>query len=290
MKAVLVICEGRSDIAFVRRSLMAIIPDCERFKEGIGNLYTPFGAKLPGIPKGIIARYIENSFKDSPADFRKFAHATILPRPQFDAAVINNKEGVIYLFVDSGGRDQHNGIINLLDSVDAPIKELGNSGDLDVKEYATAFVFDANDRGKDKVIEDFKSNYREYFGCFSNDSLESWVKSDRCPVGLYICCDDNGKGALENYIAPMTELVWPERHRGAKDFIETHSKSSDKVSKSEANKLKAIITAVGQFNFPGDSLLSVIDGKNYKIPDEKFGESKPCNDLVEFLQDVPWED
>ncbi len=290
MKANFVICEGRCDIAFVRRSSLAIIPECKQFNEGIDNLSTPFGAKPPGFPKGVIARYIENSFKDNPAESRKLTGAAILPRPQFDAAVVNNERDIIYLFVDSGGRDQHNGVINLLESVDAPIKDLGNSGDLDVKECATAFVFDANDRGKENVIQEFCRNYRKYFGYFSNGNFESWVKSDRCPVGLYICCDDSGTGALENHVGSMSKSVWPERHREARGFIEAHSDGDDKVLRTEANKLKAIIATVGQFNFPGDSLISIIKNGSKGIPDEKFRTSGVCRELVNFLQNIPWED
>ena len=43
MKAVLIICEERSDIAFVRRSLKAIA-SCKEFDGGIGDRPTPLGA------------------------------------------------------------------------------------------------------------------------------------------------------------------------------------------------------------------------------------------------------
>ena len=88
----------------------------------------------------------------------------------------------------------------------------------------------------------------------------------------------------------MTESVWPERHREARNFIEAHSEGNDKVSKTEINKLKAIISTVGQFNFPSDSLLSLIKSKRNGIPDGQFKNSEACNSLVNFLQDVPWED
>ena len=289
MKAVLVICEGRSDIAFVRRSLLAGIPECERFNRGIGSLYTPFGANPPSFKTGVIARYIEKCFRDHPADSRKLAGATILPRPQFDAAVINTEKDIIYLFVDSGGRDQHKAVINLLKFVDAPFKSLGISKYLDVKEYATAFLFDANDRGKENVIEDFRTNYCDHFGCLVDVGHKCWAESDRCPVGLYICCNEEGNGALENYIIEMTRLVWPKRHMGANDFICQNKEHGDKILRSETNKLKAIITSVGQFDFPGDSLFSIINDENKGIPDERFGKLSACKDLVKFLQDISWE-
>lgn len=60
MKAVLVICEGRSDIAFSKRSLTSAQGFCE-LKKRIGELPSPFGASS-GTSKGIIARHIENCF------------------------------------------------------------------------------------------------------------------------------------------------------------------------------------------------------------------------------------
>lgn len=290
MKAVLVICEGRSDIAFVRRSLLARIPECRQFNGGIVSLYTPFGANPPSFKKGVITQHIEKCFGDHLADSRKLKGATILPRPQFDAAVINTEKEVIYLFVDSGGRDQHKAVIKLLESVDAPFKSLGISKYLDVKEYATAFLFDANDRGKENVIEDFRTNYCDYFGCLADVGNKCWAESDRCPVGLYICCNEEGKGTLENYIVKMTENTWRDRHNKAFNFIEENSNPEDRVLKSDANRFKAVIATVGQFNFPGDSLFSLIDDRSKGIPDQQFNTSDACINLVEFIQDVPWED
>ena len=301
MKAVLIICEGRSDIAFVRRSLKALA-SCKEFDGGIGDLPTPFGT-IPSTSKsgttleegyisqkGVIARHIEMCSKDKPMDDRRLSGAASLSPPQFDAAIWNKEENVIYLFVNAGGRDQHNGVIKLLEKVDDSISIINQALDLDIKEYATSFLFDANYIGKIKVIEDFVGSYHDYFGCLSDVDHKCWTQSKRCPVGLYIFCDEAGKGALENYIVKMTQSIWPERHKGAGDFICQNKKHGDKVSKTETNKLKAIITSVGQFNFPGDSLFSVINDGSKGIPDERFRKLPACKDLVNFFQNVPWGD
>ena len=95
---------------------------------------------------------------------------------------------------------------------------------------------------------------------------------------------------MENYIIEMTESIWRDRHNKVFDFIKEHSDPEDLVLKSDTNMFKAIIATVGQFNFPGDSLFSVIDDRSKGIPDEQFKTSKDCINLVKFIQDVPWED
>ena len=292
MKAVLVICEGRSDIAFVRRSLIAIA-ESKEFGGKVRDLPAPFGtigSAGSTASKGLIATHISMNFSDKPADDQKISSSARLPPPQFDSAVLNKEESIIYLFVNSEGRDQHEGVINLLKRVDASIKSLGESGDLDVKKYATVFLFDANDRGKVKTIQHFCRNYGEHFGCLSNADHESWAHSKACPVGLYICSGDDGVGTVENYIIPMTKSAWKGRYEGACEFIDQNKHDNDKVSRSIADKLKAIIAIVGQFDFPGDSLLSLIRDKGNGIPDEQLKNSEACKSLVKFLQDIPWGD
>ena len=294
MKAVLVICEGRSDIAFARRSLIAIA-ECKAINKKISEFPAPFGTIRSTDPpstvsKGLIATRIETCLDEDPVAARKFPGAATLPTPQFDTAILNKEESIIYLFVNAGGRDQYSGNINLLEKVDDSMRIDGRAVNLEVMEYATAFLFDANSHGKENVILDFCRRYCDHFGCISYLDHAGWVRSDKCPVGVFICCGDDGKGTVENYIIQMTESTWAERHRGASDFIAQNKRNIDKVSGSEANRLKAIIATVGQFNFPGNSLFSLIDDESKGIPGEKFRKSKPCKDLVKFLQDVPWGD
>lgn len=287
MKAVLVICEGRSDIAFVRRSLIAIA-ECKEFIGKVRDLPAPFGTIQSTASKGLIATHINRSFSDKPADDQKIAGSERLSPPQFDSAVLNKEENILYLFVNSEGRDQHKGVVRLLEGVDVSMKNLRGFEDLDVKEYATAFLFDANSRGKDNTIKKFNSNYCDHFGCILPSDHAVWIKSDKCPVGVFICCGEDGKGATENYIIQMVSSAFSERYQGACKFIDENKKESDKVSKSEVNILKAIITTVGQFNFPGYSFFPLINDECKGIPDGQFQESDACDELIKFLQNVPW--
>ena len=318
MRAILVVCEGRSGIAFVRRSLIAIAA-CTGYNNKIGDFPAPFGA-IPSVSKvghisekGVISRHIETCFGRKATDDRKLSGAVSLPPPNFDAAILGKDKDSIYLFVNAGGRSQHNSVIELLEGVDSAVDLIGDyqnvllesmsstqrseyhirrssTADMMITKYAVAFLLDANNRGIENTVGDFRGSYYDFFGDLTHLDHAGWAKSDRCPVGLYICCNEEGKGALENYIIEMTESIWRDRHNKVFDFIKEHSDPEDLVLKSDTNMFKAIIATVGQFNFPGDSLFSVIDDRSKGIPDEQFKTSKECINLVKFIQDVPWED
>ena len=98
MRAVLVICEGRSDIAFSKRSLTSA-KEFREVRERIGELPSPFGASS-GTSKGIIARHIENCFGKKPPDEMKLPGAAFLSHPQFDAVALNQAENVFYFFCE----------------------------------------------------------------------------------------------------------------------------------------------------------------------------------------------
>ena len=61
-------------------------------------------------------------------------------------------------FVSSGGRGQHKKVVELLENVDASMSFDGWS----VTECAIAFLLDANDRGIDGTLKEFREQYQEF--------------------------------------------------------------------------------------------------------------------------------
>ena len=283
MRAVLVICEGRSDVAFVCRSLISI-SECRRFSGEIRHLPSPFGGLRNSSSDGVIVEHIKKSFGIKvPEDEQRLQRATFLSPPQFDDAIWDYERDVIYLVVNSGGRDQHGAILDLLRRVSLASRFRG----LDVTESAIAFLLDANDRGEATTLEDFCGRYGKFFGGFSIPTHARWMKTPKFPVGAFICSGSDGKGGLEDHMVPIVISTWPERFEAACEFVDQNRQESDKVSQTRTNRQKAIISSVGQFDFPGDSIYSVISDDN-GIPDVKFGESDACKALVKFLQGVQW--
>lgn len=292
MRAVMVICEGRSDVAFVRRSLIAISA-CRRCSGEIRDLPSPFGVLSnksrelsDGPSDGVISEHIKDRFgKKGPEGERKLRDATFLQPPHFEDAIWDRNESVIYFLVNAGGGSQHVAVTDLVERVDASML----LDDLDITECAFAFLFDADERGEAAAREHFCNHYCDFFECDDHFDKKNWVRTRKFPVGLFIWRDAEGKGALEEHIIPMIKSTWPKRFKDAYEFIDKNRNSQwrDKVFQTRTNMQKAIIASVGQFSFPGESSLSVIyDDRG--IPDSEFETSDSCSAVVMFLQDVPW--
>ena len=280
MKAVLVLCEGRHEVVFVQRSLGAVA-GCRWMEDRIKELPSPFGT-IPGAsPKGLIARRVERD-----AGELTLRSAAYLPPPQFESAVFDEEAGIIFLLVRANGRDQVAAVIDLLEDVDASM----GVGGVAISEYAAAFLFDADTVGLTATLEEFRKHYSGHFGDLSEARHSGWVATATCPVGVFIFhrTAEDETGTLEDHLAPMVESAWPDRYASARGFIDDNRQPGDEVSRSDARRLKAIVTSAGQFDHPGSPLSAMIarDG----IPKVQFETSPMSRALVAFLQGVPWRD
>ena len=280
MKAVLVLCEGRHEVVFVQRSLGAVAGCCWVDKP-MKDLPSPFGA-IPGTspsPKGLIARRAERD----PGELT-LRSVTYPPLPQFEAAVSDEEAGIIFLPVRANGKDQFGAIIDLLEDVDASMDIDGVA----VTEYAAAFLFDADAAGMAATLKTFRVRYRSHFGDLSEARHSRWVATATCPVGVFVFhrTAEDETGTLEDHLAPMVASAWPDRYASACGFIDDHRQPGDEVSRSEARRLKAIITSAGQFDHPGSPLATVLARGG--LPEEQFQTSQMSRTLVDFLQEVPW--
>ena len=282
MKAVLVFCEGRHEVVFVQRSLGAVA-GCQWVNDRIRELPSPFGA-IPGTspsPKGLIARRIERD-----AGELTLRSAAYPPLPQFEAAVSDEEADVIFLPVRANGKDQFRAVVDLLEDVDASMDVDG----VDVTEYAAAFLFDADTAGVAATLEEFRGHYRGHFGDLSKAGHSTWVATAPCPVGVFVFhgTAEDETGTLEDHLAPMAESAWPDRYASACGFIDGNRQPGDEASRSEARRLKAIVTSAGQFEHPGSPLATVLARGG--LPEEQFQASPMSRALVAFLQGAPWRD
>ena len=125
------------------------------------------------------------------------------------------------------------------------------AGTFDVPRYAAAFLFDANRKGV-ATLAVFRDRYGEHFGDLSNLEHSEWVTTNPVPVGCFVFHSAQDQtGTLEDHLAPMVESAWPGRYAAARHFIDDNREGADEVSSSDAARLKAIVTAAGQFDLPG---------------------------------------
>ncbi len=281
MKAVLVFCEGRHDVVFVQRSLGAVA-QCAWLDRRIGDLPSPFGAAPGLVPKGFIARRYDSRRLDD-LNLQVARHP---PLPSFEAVLEHPPSDTLYLMVRAHGRDQPASVTELLGDLEATLSAVP-TGTFDVDRYAAAFLFDANDAGVAATIDGFREHYGKHFNGLDALGNKSWVLAGTAPVGCFVVHQNGADtGTLEDHLGPMVESVWPDRTSAAAGFIDGEKTADDKVSAKSSERWKAVITAAGQFNHPGDPL-SIVIGRT-GLPQDPFETSPLCRELVGFLTSVPW--
>ena len=276
MKAVLVICEGLHDIIFVQRSLGAVA-GYNWFDRPIRKLPSPFG----NIQPGLVARRIEREVGD--LTLRAAAYP---PLPQFESAVLDEAEETIFLMIRANGKEQVNAVIDLLQDINISLEP----GSMDISGYATAFLFDANDEGQAATLATFRKGYEKHFGDLSTADHAVWVEAPTCHVGAFVVhkSSSDQTGTLEDHLAPLVAASWPNHFDAASTFIDDGRQTDETVSKSEVNRLKAVIISAGQFQHPGAPLSTLVAREG--IPEAHFKKCKLSKELVRFLQAVPWQE
>lgn len=281
MKAVLVFCEGRPDVVFVQRTLGAH-GGCKWVDLPVGELPSPFGRGV-AAGKGLIAgRFERQALEDLP--LRDAAHP---PLPCFDSVVENTATGTMFVLVRTHGQDQSGACLELLRDLQDTFVEQP-AGTFDVSEYAAAFLFDANGEGVARTLAGFRESYGAHFGDLRSLGHGRWLAETTVPVGCFVFhkSAQEPTGTIEDHLAPMVEQAWPGRYAEANRFIDDNRDRDDKVSGSEAERLKAIITVTGQFNHPGDPMSTIIGRRS--LPRARFDASPVSADLADFLRRTPW--
>ena len=282
MKAVLVFCEGRHDAVFAQRSL-GVHGGCQWVGRAIGELPSPFGPSAIAR-KGLIATRIERHAIED-LTIQAAAHS---PLPSFESVVENTVTDTIFFMVRANGKTQSDPIVSLLRALSLTVAQ-EPVGTFEVSEYAAAFLFDANGEGVASTLRDFGDRYASQFGDLSSVAHASWLNATTIPVGCFVFhkSSQDPTGTLEQHLRPMAAGAWPEQDAKAELFIDDARRADHKVSTRDAERLKAIITAAGQLNNPGDPM-SIIIGRS-GIPEEQFRNSNLSRQLAHFLTHIPWQ-
>lgn len=279
MKAVLVFCEGRHDIVFAERSLGAL-GGCKWVGRPIGELPSPFGPSS-AARKGLVARRLERH-DIGDMQLRPAAHPQV---PAFESMIEDAERSVLFVMLRVGSK-YNKAVMELLAEIDSVLAE--EVGTWDVSRYAAAFLFDANGDGVEATLDGFRKSYGPHFGDLSGAGHGSWTNTDTVPVGGFVFhrSEDDQTGTLEDHLAPMAKAAWPVRYASATEFVDENRRPGHAVSGSRAERLKAIITAAGQLDHPGDPLSQVIGRKG--LPQAQYENSRTSRSLVDFLMGVPW--
>ena len=207
--------------------------------------------------------------------------------PHFESAVVDDGEEILFVQIRAGGDEKAGAVTDLLEDLDASLE----AGPMDIgREYAVAFLFDADNGGLRKRIETFRTAYGRHFGNLTSADHAGWLRTATCHVGVFVVhrSPEEPFGTLEDHLAPMAKTAWPDYYDGARAFVEHNRRDGDAASTSGADRLKAVITSAVQFEHPGAPLSTAIARRG--IPAEQFEQCQLSHDLVRFLQAVPWRD
>ena len=214
-------------------------------------------------------------------------NAAFRPLPCFESIIENTATDTMFLLVRALGKDQSDPVLDLLRLLDVTIAE-EPVGTIDVSEYAVAFLFDASGEGVAATLAAFRSRYGEHFGDLGNlVEHGKWVTEAAVPVGCFVFHRHirDQDGTLEDHLAPMVGGVACTVRRG-KAFVDENRSTGDRVSNRDADRLKAIITATGQFDHPGAPMSTII-GRT-ELPRARFDASPLSEDLADFLAQTLW--
>lgn len=288
MRALLVFCEGNHDIVFVRRSLGAVAR-LEFINDPIDKLPSPFGAlqtpRHPNAPGREVSLIVQH-YSTRALGGERLSQAAHAPAPAFICALRDASRDQLVLLVRCGTDSAKTKIVELLSNLSATLSH--SYGKFAVTEYAVAFIFDA-----DKSIADREAKFRAaYADTFSNLDLLShggWIRHGEVPVGLFIFAGPDGRGTLEDVLAPEVSKHWPGAWAAADALLTNHCPPHLPAHTKQAERLKAQMTIAGQPYFPGDPLSVVLDRdtNGHGLPREAF-QGSTSQALVQFLQAAPF--
>lgn len=280
MRAVLVFCEGRHDVVFVQRSLNAL-GGCRWVKKSIGKLPSPFGKG--STTRGLLAE----RFARSDIESLSITEAAQPSRPRFEASLENRYSKTFFFPVRTGGKRTSDPVKDLLQDLELAY-EPDIAGNYDVTEYAAAFLFDADADGVEGTVEWFRNCYADRFGDLSAARHGTWLNQTTVPVGCFIFhrSEDDPTGTLEDHLEPMVIDAWPGSYAKARQFVEDGRSPDDEASRNNAQRVKATITASGQFNLPGAPMTEII--RDERFPLTQFQKSALSKEITAFLTGTRW--
>jgi hypothetical protein len=244
MKSMLLICEGKHDVAFLKVILEKKL-NFRNYTVNVQDIQEPIGGYLLSQIQGY--EYDENRLRDGPK----------LP------IILENKRGQNTFFAILYAIDGLNS--SGVKSAKKVIKDyyhIINFGRKHPEHYKPAemslgFVFDADKDGIENrvqwVKEQFSEAYIDLSELNNDDVIKHTVFSG---IGLYILANDEGIGNLESILLPIYSKGLKDQAEHIEKFLndnqfERKHNGIKHDDKTESDKKKSIFAILGQFEYSG---------------------------------------
>lgn len=294
IKAIIILCEGKTDVAFLRRLLE--VDNYRDYKEVVGNMPNPLGlgGNSSNKSKG---SYFINKLRTYQYDSANLRDSPILP------LILRRTQGQsdTYVFLyDMNGMDRVDNYKEIIKDFQNLSRKSLQQDDFEASylkmDIALAFVYDIDDKSNSERVEYIKETFR--------DTIEEiqYLGEDRPiidskhfqGIGYYFLCDtQSGIGNLEDLILPLMKKGKEGLFENAEKFLnfeggfirykkDTTPPSKDD-SKTASDLNKSLIGSVGQIEISGLNNADII--KHTKLLDkDKLQSSTQCMAILAFIK------
>ena len=265
MRALIVLCEGIHDIAFLYRVLKT-----KGFKS--------YSKKIKDMPSPL-NNYFSNTLKNR--NYEELNLESIKP----PLPTIMKKDDFLILFYPLGGDSKVDSakeiIKNYLDFI-VNDDEPTFGEDIEIDNFSFSFFYDSDNKGIEKRVNEIKNNFRDIFNQIDNLTHNSVIKVDNLKIGCFIFSDSNNFGKLEDILFPLMQKDNEKIFEDSKKFIDNYY-DKNRVRKPEHfDKTKSIISICGQLQNSGASNYVTIRHSDY-INGEKIEALESSKNIINFF-------
>lgn len=280
MRLLFAICEGAHDVAFVRRSariLSGFVP----FEKPLGEYPIPLGAGSRGTSP---AQFLVARVRRTRPEMETIGNAVKPLLPALEGALHHAASDTLLLLIRTHGMDRNKEVATFLDEFFDTYDAVATP---EITESATAFFVDADDAGRDARATSIAAFFGASWG-IGKLSPATWVLGQkRGPLGAFVfCAPASTTGSLEDTLAPLMKVHNGVYWAAAEAFIDGHAASGARVHRAARYRLKAVITAAGQFERPGHPMSEMLQYN--ALPSSIFQTSPEAQRVADFLSTVPW--
>lgn len=293
LKAIIVLCEGKTDVAFLRRLL--VVDNYHDYKEIVGNIPKPLGL---GGDKSEKAKgsYFINKLRNYQYDSSNLRDTPILP------LILRRTEGQsdTYIFLyDMNGMGRVENYKEVIKDFQGLSRKSQNEDDFESSQLkmdvALAFIYDIDDKSVGERVTYVKETF--------SDTIEElmYLQEDKPIIdtkhfkglGCYFFCnEENNQGSLEDLVLPLMKTSKENLFEKAEEFLNSdggfirykkNDKSLQDNYKTASDLNKSLIGSVGQIEISGLNNADIIKHTNL-LNIDKLKNSNQCKSILEFVK------
>ena len=283
VKAIIALCEGKTDVAFLRQLLLS--DDYRDYVEIVSKIRQPLG--LGGNQTG--ESYFINKLKTYEYDSSELRDRPLLP---FILRRTEGQSDTYVLLYDMNGMDRTQNYREIIDDFD----ELGNPFKTSTPrvDAAIAFIYDLDDKTIADRLQHIQETYIDLIPELKDISESIKVTNSKKykSIGYYFLKkEDEEVGNLEDIILPLMRKGNENVFDKAADFLNSNGfirlkkDKSKNENKTQSDFNKSLIGTVGQLEHSGLGNADIIKLTSM-LNKDKFNNSQQCQAIIKFFSEM----